>query len=297
MMQTDYLVVGQGLAGSTLADHLMDSGYSVRILSDPSLSNSSLVAGGLYNPVTGRKLVKTWNCDNLFSYLIPYYKNLERKLGSKFLNELTIYRPFINVEAQNEWMGKSTDGSYDDYVEEVHTSSKYIEFIKDDFGGVLLKKSGYVDTAAMIQSFESYFNAQGVLLKEEVQHEELKIDESEVEYKGVSYKGIIFCEGQLARQNPLFSWLPFKPVKGELIFIKTEHQPEVIYNRGVFIISKNNSVCKVGATYNNQNLTNSPTEEGKNELNRKLKELIKFNYSIADQKAELDQQQKIEGHS
>lgn len=74
-------------------------------------------------------------------------------------------------------------------------------------------------------------------------------------------------------------------MKGELIYVKTEHQPKVIYNRGVFVISKKNGVCKVGATYNNQNLTNLPTEEGKNELNRKLKELIKFDYSIVDQKA------------
>lgn len=284
-MQIDYLVVGQGLAGSILADHLMDRGFSIRIVSNPSLSNSSLVAGGLYNPVTGRKLVKTWNCDNLFSYLIPYYRNLERKLGAKFLNELTIYRPFSNIEAQNEWMGKSADGSYDEYVEEVHTSSKYNKFIKDEFGGVLLKKSGYVDTAILVRSFESYFKKQGVLFQEKVEHEDFKMDDTEVEYKGGTYKGVIFCEGQLARHNPLFSWLPFKPVKGELIYVKTEHQPKVIYNRGVFVISKKNGVCKVGATYNNQNLTNLPTEEGKNELNRKLKELIKFDYSIVDQKA------------
>lgn len=284
-MQIDYLVVGQGLAGSVLTDHLIDNGLSVHVVSDPSLSNSSLVAGGLYNPVTGRKLVKTWNCDNLFSYLIPYYQNLERKLGSQFLNEISIYRPFINIEAQNEWMGKSADGSYDNYVKEVFTSSEYSEYLKDDFGGVLLKNAGYVNTAVLIKAFESYFLNKGVLLNEVFNHEILEISDAGVTYNGQLYKGMIFCEGQLARQNPFFNWLPFKPVKGELIFVKTDHQPEVIYNRGVFIINKNEGICKVGATYDNENLTNSPTEKGKNELNRKLKELIKFDYSIVDQKA------------
>ena len=284
-MQIDYLVVGQGIAGSILSDHMIDQGLSIQVISDPSLSNSSQVAGGLYNPVTGRNLVKTWNCDQLFSYLIPYYQRLEKKLKSNFLRETPIYRPFINIEAQNEWMGKSSNGSFDEYVETVYTKPFFTKELNDPFGGVLLKKSGYVNTATLVESFKTYLMSKGVLRNEVFNYDHLNLRGSHIEYKGIRAKKIIFCEGQQSKMNPFFDWLPFKPVKGELLLIETDHQPNVIYNRGVFIIHLGNGLCKVGATYDNNYLTNNPTDTGKNELKRKLRDLVKFSFSIVDQKA------------
>lgn len=283
-MQIDYLLVGQGLAGSVLADHLISAGYNIHVISDPSLSNSSQVAGGLYNPVTGRKLVKTWNCDNLFDYLVPYYRQLEQKVGSQLMYEKPIYRPFLSIEAQNEWMGSSADGSFDNYVTETFVSSSYGDYVKDDFGGVLLKNCGYVDTACLTQRTQDWLKEKNAISLEAFDYDRLTIEEGQVTYGPIKAKGVIFCEGQLSTANPWFGWLPFKPVKGELLYIKTDHEPEVIYNRGVFVLKKGD-ICKVGATYDNTNRNNEPTEKAKNELNKKLQDLIKFDYKIVDQKA------------
>jgi glycine/D-amino acid oxidase-like deaminating enzyme len=77
----DYLLVGQGLAGSLLGYSLAKRGYSIMVLDNYEQPSSSRVAAGIYNPVTGRKLVKTWLADTIFPFLKTYYTELEKELG------------------------------------------------------------------------------------------------------------------------------------------------------------------------------------------------------------------------
>ena len=95
-MRVDYLVVGAGIAGSVLARQLLEMGKRVMVIDEPSLSNSSKVAGGLYNPITGRKMVKTWNGDVLFEYLDGFYREWENDLDESFFYSIPIYSPFFS---------------------------------------------------------------------------------------------------------------------------------------------------------------------------------------------------------
>ncbi len=61
----NYIIVGQGLAGSLLAHSLRKAGKSVLIVDSFKPNSSSRVAAGLINPVTGRRMVKTWQADTL----------------------------------------------------------------------------------------------------------------------------------------------------------------------------------------------------------------------------------------
>ncbi len=54
----DFLIVGQGLAGSLLAWELMQRGAKVLIV-DNGMPNASQVAAGLINPITGMRFAKT----------------------------------------------------------------------------------------------------------------------------------------------------------------------------------------------------------------------------------------------
>jgi len=283
-MRTDYLIVGQGLAGSLVAKHFIDKGLSVKVVSRYGLTNASLVAGGLYNPITGRKMVKTWNCDALFEYLTPFYSTMEYQLETKFLYEIPIYRPFLNIEAQNEWMGKSSDQSYTDYVEKIYTCSIYPE-LKDEFGGIMLKNSGYLDTKTFVESFGKHLIDQDLAIDEEFDHSAMSLEGDKIKYKEIEAKGIVFCDGISALKNPLFDWLPFRPVKGELLTIESPHVPDVIYNRGVFVIGKANNQCTVGATYDHSDLSLNTTQKGKDQLIEKLEKLINFDYLVVNQKA------------
>lgn len=284
-MQVDYLIVGQGIAGTVFCEHAIQSGKKVVVIDEPTLSNSSKVAGGLYNPITGRKMVKTWNCDQLFDYLIPFYKKLQESLGVHFLIEKPIYRPFASTEELNEWMGKSAEEIYKPYIKEVITKSTYGNHIKDDFGGILLNKSGYVDTALMISSYREFLISSNQYLSDKFDFTQLNITSTGISYKGIEAKHIVFCDGRLLEVNPHFKWLPLRPVKGELLFVKTACDFNVVFNRGVFVIPLSDGICKVGATYDHENLSEQITSEAEIELLRRLKQLAVFDFEVIDQKA------------
>ncbi|WP_425639949.1 NAD(P)/FAD-dependent oxidoreductase [Algoriphagus yeomjeoni] len=270
-MKIDFLLIGQGLAGSALAYRLKQAGKKIRIIDQPGANNSSRVAAGLFNPVTGRKMVKTWKADSLFPRIVPFYQELERLTGSKFLTEKAIYRPFLSVEEQNEWMGHSADPGFEAYLEKIYQESQS-DYLKDPFGGVMLRNSGWLNINNLLDAMTSYF-------KEELIVE--KFDESILSHDGefwvngnIKTKALIYCNGLGAMNSQFFNYLPFAPVKGEILEVKQGFAPEYVVNRGVFRVHLGNGVHRVGSTYTKHDLEEGPTNEAKTELLGKLQDLV-----------------------
>ena len=80
----DYLIIGQGLAGSLLARELVALDRRVLVIDDHYKSSSSTVAGGLINPVTGKRLALQPGIDYLLPAAQRRYRSLEQKAGLRF---------------------------------------------------------------------------------------------------------------------------------------------------------------------------------------------------------------------
>ncbi|HRG08088.1 MAG TPA: FAD-binding protein, partial [Cyclobacteriaceae bacterium] len=80
----DYLIVGQGLAGSCLAWQLLQRGKRVQVLDVPGNNRSSMIAAGLFNPITGKLMSRTWLAETLFQSLFDFYPQVEQNLNQKF---------------------------------------------------------------------------------------------------------------------------------------------------------------------------------------------------------------------
>ena len=61
----DYLIVGQGIAGTLTAFQLLERNKKICIIDDGNKTSSSSVAAGMINPVTGRKYVKSWMIEKI----------------------------------------------------------------------------------------------------------------------------------------------------------------------------------------------------------------------------------------
>src|SRR5688500_19094765 len=83
-LEVDLLIIGQGLAGSAVAMRAIGRGYKVLVQDEPSENRSSLIAAGLFNPITGKKNVKTWLADEIFPCLHQYYRWTECLTKNKF---------------------------------------------------------------------------------------------------------------------------------------------------------------------------------------------------------------------
>lgn len=274
-MDVDFLLIGQGLAGTVLSYRLIKDGHSVMVIDEPKANNSSRVAAGLYNPVTGRKMVKTWNADLLFPEIEPLYEELEKELGASFLHKMPIYRPFLNIEEQNEWMGNSEDEKFKIYLKQIQITPLHKE-VENDFGGVVLANSGYLDINTLLDCYSKFLVEKNALLEDHFDENQLIIEEDRIQYKELTARGVIYCNGLGTMKSEFFKFLPFAPVKGEILDLEQDFHPEEIINRGVFRISLPNGLVRVGSTYSWHDLDQGPTERAKNELFERLDHLVKI---------------------
>lgn len=274
-MKIDFLLIGQGLAGTALGYRLKKAGKKIKLIDLGDENRSSRIAAGLYNPVTGRKMVKTWNADLIFPEIVPFYRELEQVTNQQFLLETPIYRPFVSVEEQNEWMGNSSDPSFAQYLKGIFTHSQS-DTIHDPFGGVMLRQSGWLNIAPMLDAMKIYFGEE--LIPAAFEEDLLQYEHGKWKYDDLEIGALIFCNGLGAMKSRFFGNLPFAPVKGEILEVKQNFCPEYILNRGVFRVHLGDQIHRVGSTYTKHDLDIGPTEGAKSEILEKLGDLIKIKH-------------------
>ncbi len=275
----DYLIVGQGLAGSALAIKLLKLKRKLLVVDQPGGNVSSRIAAGLFNPVTGKKMVKTWMADKLFPTLHTHYREAESLTGSSFFCPMPVYRPFASTEEQNEWMGKSSEPGFTSYVEKVQTAPM-IRDVHDPNGGLVLKQCGYLDTARYLVSVRAFLEKEHSFLEAQMP-DNLHVSADGVHFKDFLAAKVVYCSG--THQSSLFKWLPIRPLKGEVLVISTDRQDEVILNRGVYVVPRPNGNWRVGATYNFGDNRPEVTEKAREELLIRLQALVMFPFTVTDQ--------------
>lgn len=286
----DYLIVGQGLAGTVLAWHLLDAGKRVLIVNDTMLPSASLVAAGIYNPLTGRKLVKTWLADTLFPYALKFYHQLETKLNVRLIYPADIVRPYRSIEEKERFQHYALEEDIAKYIAQDVDSQNAIVGIHAPFGGLKVTGSGWVDLSALLELSRGEFIKNGQYYENNFDTNELIFNQDTVSWKEFSIGKILFCQGADARENSLFGWLPFNPVKGQVLdatfsILKTEQ----IVNQGIFIMpGREADQYRIGATYSWHDLDWNTSDDGRAYLEAKLKPLLDGgDYTIHKQQAGL----------
>ena len=279
--EVDFIIVGQGLAGSAIALQLLYRRKSILVIDDNAPNAPSRVAIGLFNPITGRNSVKTWLADHLFPYFHKFYSEAETLTKKRFFYPRSLYKPFASVGEQNEWMSKSADPIYENYLKAIYTKPSF-SFVKDQFGGMVLQQCGYLDTIAYLEAVRNLIRTRGTLLEEKFDEASLIPGDRLIRYKHYTSANIIFCQGLNVAE--WFKWLPILPLKGETIRIQTDRSQNIIVNRGVYAVPINQKgTWRVGATYSLTDRADGITEQARTELTSKLNELVNFQYEIVGQ--------------
>ena len=81
MIQAEFLIVGQGISGTFLSWYLQKAQRSFFVIDHFEANASSRVAAGIINPVTGRRIVKTWMIDALLPFALNAYQEFGSHLG------------------------------------------------------------------------------------------------------------------------------------------------------------------------------------------------------------------------
>lgn len=220
--------------------------------------------------------------EEVFEELFRFFPAQESLLGKYFFYPMHLYRPFQTVEEQNNWMAKTADKEKNRFVKDVYTKAIY-PHIHNVFGGIEINQSGYLDTNAFMTAVREHLIAHNAYVQTDFQPALLHMDESGIDYENYQADKMIHCTG-IDSLVPYFNWLPIRPLKGETVHITLNERPEVIYNKGVYVVpTSETAVYKAGATYSLNELSPSCTPEGKKELEDKLFALLKNPFQILEQ--------------
>ena len=88
----DIIIVGQGICGTVLSSSLILQGQKVLVIDDGSNKAASKIASGVINPVTGRRIVKTWQIDAVMPAAVRIYQALEKKLDTSIVKQCKIIK-------------------------------------------------------------------------------------------------------------------------------------------------------------------------------------------------------------
>ncbi len=274
------LIVGQGLAGTLLSWCLIKNGVDVIVADDHAPNAASRVAGGLINPVTGKRLVKTWMIDELLPEAMDTYRQLEKELGIGIVTEATILdfhrtheEAAIFKEKQAElsgWIQDCADEPWQQYF-----------YIQRGIGKI--QPSAFVDGAALTTAWRQQLAATNNLWQGTVGYEQVAVNNDGLYVNGEWFSHIIFCEGQRAGENPWFRNLPWSVDKGEALIAHIPNLPRThIYKNGIAIVPWRNDLFWVGASHNWKATDAQPTEVFHQQTITQLNEWLKIPYTITN---------------
>lgn len=279
----DYLIVGQGLAGTLLAHFLLKTGKQILLIDNYHEGAASTIAAGIINPITGRRYVKSWQIDKLIPFARQTYHEIEAALAIKFFYPNHIVRTLFNRREENDWLLRLGQEGYAPYMLGKADLGDIKDYTVPAFSYGEVQQAAQVEVNKLVANYGLYFKTQGLLLEEKFDFDALKIQAESLNYKSYTVSNIIFCEGNQAVQNPYFGHLPFNGAKGEVLIIKIPGvRLEKLFKHRIFIVPLEGDKYWVGASYDWDFKNDKPTAEGRDFLVERLKEVLKAPFEILE---------------
>ena len=283
----DYIIVGQGIAGTVLAFQLRLKGKRVYVIDKYRGNTSSKIAPGTYNPMVLKRFTPCWKVEEQLDSLYNFIDAFEISFNTSIHVPLKLWRKFASVQEQNLWLEKSDHHRLSPYMNPYFISNPH-QNLNADFGFGEVKKSGWVDFLKLISIFKQRLLSEGCFLDEDFDFNSMSIKEKSVVYKSISAKKIVFCEGHRLTNNPFFNYLPLLRTKGELITVKLKDlKVKELIKSNITLLPLGNDVYKVGSTFNWDNKDEVCSVKAREELLSKLKELVNINPVVINQYAGL----------
>lgn len=267
---TPWLIVGQGLAGSTLALELLSRGEAVHVVDARLPGASSTVAAGVFNPVTGKRMQVTWQAALLWPLLERFYPEAELLLQARFFYHLPNLRPLFTAEERVLAEKQARSGQLAPWME-VWDNIPWLpaEHVVAPFGVVAVPRSGFVEVMRFCQAVQEHLRKRSAFEEAHIRVEDVQPTSEGILWRGIAYKGLIWADGFSGAQNPALADLPLAPLKGEILRLAPD-QPALqaggVLNRAAYLAPRPDGTLWAGSTYEHQYTTSAPTEEARTSI-------------------------------
>lgn len=265
----DFLIVGQGLAGSLLAWELIQRDCKVLVV-DKGCENASLCAAGLINPITGMRFVKSSQLETLLPVAKSCYQHLSVFFQQNFYIEKNMLRIFNSEKELHNAQKRLQDINYAAYLAKISQADEF----NAPYGLIEQRQTAYLLTQPLLAALKQFLIAKNSYQQLSFDCREINL-EPQLSWRAMPIKQVIFCEGYKLRENPWFSSLPLQPAKGEILTL--EHRkplPDKILNYGYWLIPLGGNLYRTGATFDTTQLDTDCSEMAKNQLLNALQQVL-----------------------
>lgn len=286
MKTLDFLIVGQGIAGTLLAWNLKKRGHTVLVMDSGHQNSSSNVAAGIVNPVTGKNFVCSWRVDEFLPEAMETYNEMSAELGKPVYTISNIIRTIDDALGENNWLARTADPRVSGYMLPQADASSFDGKVRPAFSYAELTGTFHVHMPLILQSYKDVWKAEGSLTEQSFEHEALVMVGDHFRYNELSFKNIVFCEGFRVTNNPFFPEYPMVPSKGQAFLIRIPNAGFTkMYKDQIFLVHQYNDVYWAGGGYEKGAAVVGPTPEGYRLLKDQLDQILMIPYEIIEHKA------------
>jgi glycine/D-amino acid oxidase-like deaminating enzyme len=281
MDRFDFAILGQGLAGTTLAWHLRWRGFRVAVIDRGDIVTASRVAAGLVTPITGKRLAKSWRFERFFTAAVEFYRRVEVATGEELFTRRPVVRLFRDERERAIFAGRSTAEFRGLVSPEVPVVDP--TWFANRLGGFEMTTAGQLAVPRYLDASREQFRIDGGFRTHEVYPADLEFEADAVTLPrlDLSARVVVFCQGFAAAKHPLFRFVPFAPAKGDILTIRApglaEHR---VLNCGVWLAPVAGDVVRAGSTYDRDNLDCTPTPAGREEICSRLREFVRLPFEV-----------------
>lgn len=280
-MDVDYIIVGQGISGTLLSHDLVNAGKTILVIDDNHPFTASKVASGVINPITGRRMVRTWEIEKLMPFAVEAYRQLEKELQVSLITQCNIldFHPTPQmVIAFAERIPEEKE-----YLRIPVDSDQWKTYFNYDFSLGEIHPCWLVDLHTLLSEWRARLRQKEILLEETFRWEDCKISQDHVVYKNIHAEKIIFCEGVAGFDNPYFYLLPYARNKGQAIIVKIPGLPRThIFKQGINIVPWRDDLFWIGSTYEWDFTDLSPSPAFRKKVEDQLSYWLKLPFEVVD---------------
>jgi glycine/D-amino acid oxidase-like deaminating enzyme len=281
LIKVDFLIVGQGIAGTLLSYELLNTGKSVLVLDRGDTKRSSLVAGAVINPMAGKHWTPSKDADLFIGKAINSYRNLELLLHNNIIDKTDLYVFHENEKDKDLFYEKQNQ--FPGYLANVTPEEELDSGFNAPFGLGKIQGLWLVDAMRLLEQWKIYLQQKEAYLQEPFYHSTLQLHEDKIIYDNIEAGKIIFCEGAFAAENPFFKKLPFTRNRGEALLLDIPGLSRArIYHHKLRLVPRRDGLfwCGSNYTWNFDDLI--PDEQWKENAIAALKSWLKLPFTVKD---------------
>ena len=275
-METELLIIGQGICGTFLSLELERAGVAHLVIDDSRPFSASRSAAGLINPVTGRRIVTTWMIDELLPFARQAYEKLQEALGASFFEPTSVTDIFPTAQMRLAFLSRLEEGA--PWLHLPRDEHAWDDFFQIELGYGVISPCYLVDMPGLLHAARKRMLERGILREERFKQQELVVNNGGIRYGDITARRVVFCDGIESFANPWFSRLPFAPNKGEALIVEIpglKGQERTVFKKGFSIVPWGKDLFWIGSSYQWEFEHGEPTAAFRQRTEAALQEWLK----------------------